>query len=365
MSALLTRFKLLPPGIKKPNGSWMLLNVKQDTNYTDFLAHQANEIIQTNSVENDPSILNWDLLFTSEVAQYLISRHPKLQFVDLSEYCELTLFTHIQACGMEETRYVCGSNPGASHFFKQEARNRTISEVLERTLLLELKMPLDKIWGSAIAPCSKLSEHHAIEECIERWITYLAFSKTDNSYFVKINISEIPANDTVKGILFEWEKYEACVDAFSIRNSFGVPIILIRIQVIIQKKLWTFYSNGSGKTFLSAIIKALLESLQYVPGRYPEAWIKKILQNSVHNSRLIDWQHFSLEFELKNEHTYYLLKETSMCFESYNALLLKSFSHLGGRIISETFNECPGINLSCAYIPDHLNWSDYKGVPIS
>jgi ribosomal protein S12 methylthiotransferase accessory factor YcaO len=150
---------------------------------------------------------------------------------------------------------------------KLEARNRTMCEVLERTFLAELQFPLDKTWGSAIAPTVQLAQYVAIEECLERWITYQAWARIAGFRLVKISIDDFASLDFLQAILFEWERYGAKLELFLANNPYNLPVVLVRIQFLIGGKQWTFFSNGIGNSLSLALIKAFLESIQFVPGK--------------------------------------------------------------------------------------------------
>lgn len=102
MTALLTRFKLSPPGIKRLNGTWSLLKVNPSSNYGDFLSQHAREILNSENNRHSNSNRKWSDVLSTDVAKYLYSRHPKLQFLNFSEQCDLTITTHIQAIGTKE-----------------------------------------------------------------------------------------------------------------------------------------------------------------------------------------------------------------------------------------------------------------------
>ncbi len=363
MSALLTRFKLLPPGVKRPDGSWSLLKVNVDSNYTPFLAQHADTILNSKEKKLCNSTLDWNDIASPHVAKYLLSKHPQIQFLDFSEPCNLTILTHIQAAGITE-KYWLGkkSTAGSSHFIKSEARNRTICEVLERTALSELQLPLNKIWGSAVAPSHKLAELKAIEESLERWITYHAWSKTAEYRFFPLSVDDFSYSGIIRAALFEWERYKAQINIFLVVNPYNIPVILVQIQTYAYNKLWTFFSNGIGSTLSQALIKALLESIQFVPGKHSSSWLEEI-QTSSQSCRLLEWRQLGGE-EQKYNFTNHINKDFEN-EELYYHSLLNMLDYFNGEIIIYPFQDCPELHLGCSYIPSILNWSDHKGIPIA
>ena len=286
--------------------------------------------------------------------KYLYSRHPKLQFLNFSEQCDLTIITHIQATGTNDLLMVGNSSAGSSQFTKNEARNRTICEVLERTALKELHIPTDKIWGSAVAPTIQLAKLLAIEECIERWITHKAFLNIANYNFNKINMQTLPQNGFVETILFEWEQYEAQIDTFAVTNPYNISVILIRIEVLVNDTNWTFFSNGIGNDYTQALMKAFLESIQFVPGKKAPNWSEL----KIENKRLNEWKTIELEF-IEN-----IVLYDPITNDVYYNLLSHIFNEIQGNINVCQIPECDNIYLGYANLHSQ-NWSQFKGIPIA
>lgn len=363
MTAVLTRFKLFPPGIKKTNGNWILLNANEDASYVDFLAHQAKQQITKVVIEERSQA--WNLMSTPAVAEYLLLRHPNLQFIDFSEQLGLTLFTHIQVRGMSAMPYSCVSVPGSSRWFKHDARNRTISEMLERSAIVEMDLPQEGMWGSAVAPSIESSRHHAIEECVERWMTYLAFSRTDECFFLKVNIEQIEVNGVIEGVIFEWEKYEANIDVFTVCGSFTIPIVLVRVQLVVEQRKLTFYGNGLGGSFLEALTEALLETIQFIPGKSPAEWMIQLIEDQFIDSRINAWQIVPLHFEINDKISHEVVKKFSLDDDQYKTILLAIFNGLNGNVITKDFMEIPGMSISCSYLSSKMNWNNLRGIPIA
>jgi hypothetical protein len=363
-AALLTRFKLFPPGVKRLDGSWGLINVEKKLDYTNFISSYANETLKVEGNKNTLSSNIWDVISSPEVGKYLSHRHPNLQFLDFSESCNLILLTHIQAIGMEEKHWIGKGRAGSSHFFKTEARNRTIIEILERTLLSEFKIFTNTIWGSAVAPTLKLAKYYALEEALERWIIYNSWIRTANFKLLKVFTDDFSSLSLIQSCLFEWEKYGAKIDILIAVNPYKLNVVLIKIKIIINQKPWIFFSNGSGNSLTQAIQKALLESIQFVPGRKAVAWNEKLTNQSYQINRLDEWQTISINFDNHPINKVSIDFTTNQQIDDHINHVLNLGDFLEIDTISTPIDACLGIYLGYARLSFIEHWSTFKGIPI-
>lgn len=364
MVALLTRLNLSPPGVKRLNDNWSLLKTNNNNSkYEDFLAQLANKIMQEEKEQKNSFENMWLKISSSEIGKYILSRHPQIQFLDFSEYCDLILITHIQAVGIEKKYWTGKSRAGSSQFTKIDAKNRTISEVLERTFISEFQLSLDKIWGSAIAPTEVFAKLYAAEECLERWITYQACLNKNGFKLIKTTLSDFYSFDFIQAIYFEWEKYNGKINIFSAENPYKLNVILVKVEVTIDGKCWVFYSNGIGNTPFQAIRKALLESIQFIPGKNEKLWLEELEKQST--DRLKEWQYCELNFDdkikkdLRSGWTVWNDKQ------SYLKHILEIIKIVNGDIFIRSSSECQGIYFGYVHLSNEQNWDDYKGIPIA
>ncbi|MBS0621920.1 MAG: hypothetical protein JSR80_03055 [Verrucomicrobia bacterium] len=367
MRALLTRLHLLPQGVKYPDGSWRLVQPTHGSPCSsDLLAQQASNAPNFFVKHSAESRENWEQISSAEVVRYLRTRHPQLQFFDFSERCDLLLITYIQAIGTSSSYWI-GGHAGASHFIKSEAKNRAISEVMERTVLAELKVPLSIVWGSGVAPHQELAQLKAIEEGLERWITYNAWVQSAGFHFYEVSRHDFATSSLAEMVLFEWGKYSPEISYFIIENPYFIPVVLVRIRVSVADCEWCFFGNGIGDIFLHALNKSLLETLQFIPGKEQLSWLLKAIETKSSDARIADWKITNIDL-IKNKKSNLVAKEKCenlISQDMYAKQGLEILNKIGGYVEAYSVGECPGIYLACAYLPGKKHWSDYKGVPIA
>lgn len=353
--SLLTRFHLIPPGVKKPNGNWSLLKTDAGADYKPFLRNHVRLISESSFCEKMTSNDIWNVLVADTTGKYLIAKHPSIQFLDLSETCGLTLLSHIQASGVSEKIWVESSRAGATHFSRNDAQGRTISEVLERTLLIDSGISLKNVWGSAIAPTPELARHLALEEAFERFAIYHAWRRDPDFELKRV---PLPLDLRTQVILFEWEKYSVELDCLIVENPYDICVALVRIKFKINHNSWTFYGNGIGFKLINALNKALLESVQFIPGCNIAAWERMMTSSQI--VRVHEWQQNILEVEQME-----LEKKAAYVNYQENSLPLQIFSEQSKcKTYIHTSEECPGIFLGIVNMPNHSHWTDCRGVPI-
>lgn len=352
---LLTRFNLCPLGVRCHDGSWKLLKTNNNDS-KDTLARYVHSVTNFNEVRAESSVDNWSSISSREVAAYLHSRHPDIRFLDFSECCDLTILTHIQAAGTNKSYWIGSGRAGSTNFNKTNARARTISEVLERTLLSECQIPLNEIWGSAVAPTMQLARRLSSLECLERWITCNAWQGTPCFKFLKIANVE-PTSSLTEIALFEWEIYQPDIEVFVIENPFRLPVILVKIELIICDKKWIFFANGIETSLQLAIEKAFLESIQYIPGKDEYTWLTALAEGSSQVHRIREWQGCQI------------ISENCPTDFSQNYRVPHSLDDIIANIQADvkvhSIAECPNIFLGCASLYNRKNWNSYIGMPIS
>lgn len=351
---LLTRFNLSPPGVRCQDGSWKLLKTNNDPK--NSIVQYVHSLANSNEICDRSVIDDWSSISSKEVAVYLHSRHPDIRFLDLSECCDLTILSQIQAAGINEHHWLGHGRAGSTHFNKANARARTISEVLERTLLSECQIPLNEIWGSAVAPTAQLARQLSSLECLERWITYNAWQGMPSFQFLKIATNAL-ASPLTEIALFEWKIYQPNIDVFVIENPYQLPVVLLKIDLIIQSKRWTFFTNGIDTSLETALEKALLESIQYIPGKDISAWHALLTESSSKVHRVSEWQ----SCQIISNHCPIKLCPNYTISHSLDDIM----ASIQGSIEVYSIPECPNVFLGYASLHNQKNWSSYTGIPIS
>lgn len=357
---ILSKIEEPPYGIRQ-NGSWKLfgkLSNSQDlfSSLEKFIAMKYTK--KTNLNEG---IADWSHLISIEVADYLSKYHPKLKLIDVSISRDFILFSQIQAQNINPT-YWKGGNAGSVQFALEDAKRRTIAEVIERTVLSSIKQI---IWASAVAPNYELAEFYAKLESIERWIM-MAWWQEDPLFKITENI--IPyftenQKHLIDAILFEWEPYHAHVQCVKVLNPFGLEVALAIVDAVIDGKHWRFYGNGLDANLASAAEKACLETLQFIPGPHSLAWLELEKSNDENDQRIFSWSKHSKNHLFANRHRFSPedfkpIQKTKTFYEKINQIVESIY--LRAQVI-----ELPDhANIFVSYIVSSVDWRKEKAVPI-
>jgi len=365
-NVVLSKILSQPFAIALENGAWKLLKQKLNSidNNLQEAALKTIEQLCIGEVEKEnnfqhlscPILSSQNKLVTPQVGNFIKKYHPNLQLEDISLPLELTLFTHIVAKNINNSHWY-GGNAGSVHFGFDQAKIRTICEILERTYLSQKFV--SNIWSSAVAVSQKQAETNAKFEALERWIITRFWLKTDKHKAVQC--LDLRDSNLFQAVTFEWERYNAKINCFSIINPFGIPVVLARIEVQLNQQLWIFYGNGCSENLLEAAEKGLMETLQFLPRKNPEFYVELINSQDPAKKRVRDWSQLcrfksDLPSILNN---YSTLPVATNVSEAIN----EAFIEADFKMHIEELAECPGIFI--AYTTHKENWNTISGIPIA
>jgi len=295
-------------------------------------------------------------LATQQVASFIKKYHPNLQIEDISLPLGLTLFTHIMAKNINYSHWY-GGNAGSVHFGFDQAKMRTVSEILERTYLSQKLV--SNIWSSAIAISQELAESNAKFEALERWIITRFWLKTDECEIAQC--LDLNDSNLFQAVAFEWKLFNAEINSFPIKNPFKIPVVITRIEVQLNQQPWIFYGNGCAENLLEAAEKGLMETLQFLPRKAPEFYAELISSQDLAKKRVREWSqlnrfNINLPSILSNHSTF------PVATNVFNAIN-QAFIETDFSMHVEELAECPGIFI--AYTTHNENWNAIPGVPIA
>lgn len=365
-NVVLSKIESQPFGIALENGAWKLLKQKSkalDCNFKGAVLKTIEQLcIDEAEKENNfqnlpcPSTSSWNKLITRQVAGFIKKYHPNLQIEDISLPLELTLFTHIMANNINYSHWY-GGKAGSVHFGFDQAKMRTISEILERTYLS--KKLGSNIWSSAVAISQELAVSNAKFEALERWIIARFWLKTEE--YEAVQCLDLSDSNLFHAINFEWKPFNAKINSFSIKNPFGIPVVLTRIEVQLNQQPWIFYGNGCAESLLEAAEKGSMETLQFLPRKDPEFYVELINSQDPANKRVREWSQLSrFKMDLPsilNNHS------TLPVAINVSGAINKAFIEADFSMHVEEMAECPGIFI--AYTTHNENWNAISGVPIA
>lgn len=360
---VLSKIESQPFGIALNNGAWKLL--KQKSNYLDCNIEEevlkAIEQLCSNEAEKEncfheplgSNTLSWNKLISPKIASFIKKYHPCLQLEDISQPLGMTLFTHIIVKNINYSNWY-GGIAGSVHFAFEQAKMRTISEILERTYLSQ-KLS-DNIWSSAVATSPERAESNAKFEALERWIITRFWLNT-NEYEI-VQCLDLTESDLFQAVAFEWMPFSKLINSFTIRNPFGIPVVLTQVQVVINQQLWFFYGNGSGENLQEAVEKGLMETLQFIPRKDTQFYVELINSQDPAKKRVQEWSNSN---RLKNDLSSIRINHSIPRIT--NNILDSAFTEANFTIHVEEITECPGIFI--AYSTHNENWNSISGVPIA
>ncbi len=363
---VLSKIESQPFGIALENGAWKLL--KQKSNLIDsklmetVLKTIEHLCIGEAEKENNlrhlscPISSSWNKLLTPEVGNFIKEFHPNLQLEDISLPLELTLFTHIMAKNINYSQWY-GGNAGSVHFGFDQAKMRTISEILERTHLSQKFV--SNIWSSAVAVSQKLAESNAKFEALERWIITRFWLNTGG--YEAVQCLDLSDSNLFQAVTFEWERYNAKIKCFPIKNPFGIPVVVARIEVQLNQQSWIFYGNGCAESLPEAAEKGLMETLQFLPRKDPEFYVNLNNSQEPAKKRVREWSQLcSFNIDLhSNLNNHSVLTVATNVSEAID----EAFIEADFNMQIEEIPECPGIFI--AYTTHKENWNTISGVPIA
>lgn len=361
--SILSKIELPPFGIRKRDGGWRVLNQK-DSLSEETSAEIIYPIIHELCV-NESKINNkieeferncYDDLFSIETANYIKMHQPNLKLEDISLQIGLTLFTHIVATHIDCHQWL-GGNAGSVHYDYDQAKKRTVCEVLERIYLNQNGKC--NIWSSAIAPSPQMAQKLARIEALERWVT-MKFWQRKEGYDVYECI-DLSQDELLSAISFEWEKYKAEMTCVSLNNPFGIRVALAKIIVNFNNRLWTFYGNGCGENKIIAAQKACLESLQFIPGRNVDLFDSLEHSNEPSIKRVMQWSQdckFGREFIPTG-----IFKPAFLEDLDFSTRIENAFNSIN---IEITIEKIDNIDIYISYTTAKCkNWWEIEGIPIA
>ena len=131
----------------------------------------------------------------------------------------------------------------------------------------------------------------------------------------------------------------------------------MKIKLTVRNKKWVFFANGIGPSLESAVEKAFLESIQYVPGSDEGTWEDMMAASASRVHRLKEWKNCPLVVSEGS----FQRNQKDIAPEYLEEVLLR----IGGKVEVSSIQDCPNVFLGSAKIDSRKNWNSYTGVPIS
>lgn len=347
-----------PYGIVR-NGIWKIVgNLNESQDRFSFLA----ELIASDPVKNRDlfdGVADWSNISYVDVTNYLKNYHPNIQFHDDSNARDLIFFSLIQAQSMNPT-YWKGGHASSIQTSREDARNRTISKVLERTVLSSIKQ---NILASAVAPTPELAIFLAKIEALERFIM-MSWWMENRSNYISENITPyLDQNQKYlfEAISYEWDPYQANIQCVKVENPFHLDVVLAVVDAYIQGKQWRFYGNGLHEDLITAAEKALLETLQFVPGSDSSAWAELETSENENEKRIFSWATYLKPhlFVTKGK----IIKGQRFDSNIFNDKIASIFEYLNLKASLVELKDCT--NFFAAYVSYPVDWRKIIGLPIS
>lgn len=118
---------------------------------------------------------------------------------------------------------------------------------------------------------------------------------------------------------------------------------------------FVFYGNGIGNGYSTAITKAFLETIQFIPGKDGEEWLKTVRSKV---KRVSEWLPICLASQENSEEN--LLDENINKAEPASLVEI-----IGGKAFVSAVKDCPELFLAHITMPSTICWNAVQGIPIA